>query len=162
MLKLLPARKVGAYMSENIDIIIIGAGMVGSSAAIALAQKGFQVVLIEQASAPTFNSNEAYDLRVSALSSHTQHFLSRLGVWALIESHRLCPYREMHVWDENSNGKLHFNSADLAQAQLGHIVENKLTQYALFKQLENNPHIHSFWNCSIEQLEQNETSRFAW
>lgn len=141
-------------MTAKFDIIIVGAGMVGSSAAIALAQKGFQVALIERSGIPTFDVSEPHDLRVSAISSESQRLLSHIGVWPLIESQRLCPYQHMHVWDENSDGELDFNCADQAETQLGYIIENKLTQFALYQQLNNNPNIRSYWDISIEQLKQ--------
>ena len=67
--------------STDFDVIVAGAGMVGACTALALAGKGFRVAIIE-AAVPRDNinsSDEAYDLRVSAISPRSRGILQRLG-----------------------------------------------------------------------------------
>jgi 2-octaprenylphenol hydroxylase len=117
------------------DIAIIGAGMVGTTLAVALHRAGFDVALVEASPPPPFNPASDYDLRVSALSMASQRLLQRLGIWPAIAGGRLSPYREMHVWDSTGHGILHFDAAELGLPELGHIVENNLIQHAAWQAL---------------------------
>ncbi len=139
-------------MSDAYDIVIIGAGMVGASAALALAQQGHKIAVIEYGQEQNFDSAQDYDLRVSAISPSSEKLLASLGIWPLIQSQRACAYYKMTVWDENSHGKLHFNAANQAHSHLGHIIENKLLTYALHQQLKHNEKITTFWQNSVKNI----------
>lgn len=143
-----------ANMTDEFDIIIVGAGMVGASAACALAQQGHRIAIVEYGQEHTFDSSQNYDLRVSAISPSSEKFLAGLGIWPLMQSQRFCAYHKMTVWDESSNGELHFNAASQAHSHLGHIIENKLLTYALHQQLKHNQLITTFWQNSVKSIEQ--------
>ncbi|MBL7005079.1 MAG: UbiH/UbiF/VisC/COQ6 family ubiquinone biosynthesis hydroxylase [Gammaproteobacteria bacterium] len=145
-------------MSESYDIVIIGAGMVGASAALALAQNGLKIALVEYQKPTEFNLNDEIELRVSAISASSEQLLSQLGAWSIIQNQRLSPYHKMTVWDENSNGVLAFDSANQAQSHLGHIIENKLIMYALQQQIKNNKNINCYWENGISQLKEEPNS----
>ena len=107
--------------------------MVGAALALALAQHGFSVVVLE-ARAPLLTwDEEGHDLRVSALTRASQQLLDNLGVWHAIVTDRATPYRHMHVWDRAGLGEIHFDAADLAEPDLGHIVENRVIVRALWE-----------------------------
>ncbi|MCW9023278.1 MAG: UbiH/UbiF/VisC/COQ6 family ubiquinone biosynthesis hydroxylase, partial [Gammaproteobacteria bacterium] len=82
-------------------------------------------------------SDEGYDIRVSALTRATQNWLTQLGAWSYIEAMRLTPYRDMHVWDASGNGVIHFDSADIGEPDLGHIIENRVIVKGLHQRLEH-------------------------
>jgi len=48
---------------------------------------------------------------------------------------RVSAYREMHVWDAEGFGEIHFDSAEIGEPDLGHIVENRVIQKALWERL---------------------------
>lgn len=154
LLKLPLRHKEANYMTDSFDIIIVGAGMVGASAALALAQQGHTIAIIEYAQDASFDNSQAYDLRVSAISPSSEKLLAKLGIWPLIQAQRACPYHKMTVWDENSKGELHFDAANQAHSHLGHIIENKLLSYALHQQLKHNDLIHTFWHNSVTDIIQ--------
>jgi len=109
--------------------------MVGAALACALAQRAFSVVLLE-ARAPELSWDEGgYDLRVSAITRASQRLLQNLGVWQAMVDDRVTPYEHMHVWDRAGFGEIHFDAADLAEPDLGHIVENRVTVRALWQAL---------------------------
>ena len=139
-------------MAESFDIVIVGAGMVGASAALALAQQGHKIALIEYGQEQMFDNTQEYDLRVSAISPSSEKLLASLGIWSFIQSQRACPYHKMTVWDENSHGELHFDAANQAQSHLGHIIENKLLTNALHQQLKHNDLIQLFWQNSVTKI----------
>lgn len=130
-------------MNQAFDIAIVGAGMVGSSLATGLGRDGFSVVLIDQATPPAFDPAGAPDIRVSALSAGSERYLRDLGAWPRILAMRTTPYRRLGVWDETPHplnnlfptpfAKVMFDARDLGASHLGHIVENTITQQALWQ-----------------------------
>jgi len=107
--------------------------MVGAALALALAQRDFSVVVLE-ARAPQMEWDDAgYDLRVSAITRASQQLLDNLGVWPTLAADRVTPYEHMHVWDRAGLGEIHFDAADLAEPDLGHIIENRVIVRALWQ-----------------------------
>src|SRR6185437_15065454 len=75
-----------APVSDRVDVMIAGGGMVGLSLALALAQGGVSVAVADPVPQSTI-LDEKFDGRVSALSYSTIRMLRTLGVWHQIESH---------------------------------------------------------------------------
>ena len=117
------------------DIAVVGGGMVGAAAALALVQAGFSVLLLEAGPAPQPPAAEL-DLRVVALAPSSARLLAELGVWAKLDAARLCAYRAMHVRDADSGAELDFDSSLLDAQCLGWIAENRLLQWALWQALD--------------------------
>jgi len=126
-------------MELRADLLIVGAGMVGSALALALQGSGLQVLLLDGSplSVKPFDSQAAFEPRVSALSAASQRILDRLGVWGGIVARRTSPYTDMHVWDGSGTGQIHFSAASLHAEVLGHIVENRVVQDALLDRLHD-------------------------
>lgn len=121
------------------DIIIVGAGMVGSSMALALKDSGLDVILLDGGplGVPPFNPQSAFEPRVSALSSASQNVLHNLNAWQGVLARRASPYCDMQVWDGSGTGNIHFSAASSHASVLGHIVENRVVQDALLDQLQH-------------------------
>ncbi|MDT8405576.1 UbiH/UbiF/VisC/COQ6 family ubiquinone biosynthesis hydroxylase [Sulfuriflexus sp.] len=120
---------------RDYDILIVGAGMVGAALACALGQARLRVALIE---AQPFEHDwppESFDQRVSAIMRASQNIFTALGAWEDMCAQRVSPYRDMHVWDASGNGVIHFDSADIGEPVLGHIIENRVIQSALLKRV---------------------------
>ncbi len=135
------------------DLIIVGAGMVGSALALALQDQGLEILLIDGGplSVKPFDLQAAFEPRVSALSVASQRILDRLGVWDGIAARRACPYGEMQVWDGSGTGQIHFSAASVHAESLGHIVENRVVQDALLERLHDSP-IGLLPGARLEQL----------
>jgi 2-octaprenylphenol hydroxylase len=110
--------------------------MVGAALALACSGKGLSIAVIEAREPQRDWPRGEVDLRVCALSRASQRVLERLGAWDRIRSLGASPYREMHVWDAVGKGSIHFDSAELGEPDLGHIVENRVVQLALWERLE--------------------------
>jgi len=117
------------------DVIIVGGGMVGSALGCALGDLGFRVAVAEAREPPAEWSADAVDARTSALTRASENILRNLGVWDRMVAMRVSAYREMHVWDEAGFGEIHFDSAEIGEPDLGHIVENGVIQKALWDRL---------------------------
>jgi len=123
------------------DVAIVGAGMVGAALALSLARAGFDVVVVEPRPPAPWRDEDDVDLRVVALAPSSVELFGNLDVWTSIAAARACPYRHMQVWDALAPGQLRFDAADQGIAALGHIVENRLIQHALWRAMEADPHI---------------------
>ena len=112
-------------MTQHYDAVVVGAGAVGCSFALGLAQQGREVLLLEAANAtPAFDRASPYDLRVFAISQASEQWFRYLGVWQSIVDKRVCAYTDMQVWDAGGEGDIHFDCQDIDRSHLGHIVEN--------------------------------------
>ena len=123
------------------DILIVGGGMVGAAVACACLGRGLNIGVVEAREPRRDWPAGEVDLRVSALSRASQRILQRLGAWERMTELGVGVYREMHVWDAVGKGAIHFDSADLGEPDLGHIVENRVTQLALWERLEQAPDV---------------------
>ena len=130
-------------MSDKFDCIIVGAGMVGATAALVLADLGLTVALIDKNKPKSFSDEQSFDLRVSAISLSSEKLLEQINVWPQITKWRACPYKRLGVW-EHSDAYTEFNAQEIEQTHLGHIVENRLLQLSAWQQIENNSGITLF------------------
>lgn len=119
-----------------LDVAIVGGGMAGAAAALALARAGFSVALLEAHEPAPWNTAAEVDLRVVGLAPSSIALLDDLDVWAAIRTSRAGPYRRMHVWDAESGAAIDFDAASEGRELLGCIVENSLVQWTLWQALE--------------------------
>ncbi len=140
-------------METRADLLIVGAGMVGSALALALKDSGLDILLLDGGplDVPAYDPQAAFEPRVSALSSASQRILERLGAWQGIAARRISPYSDMHVWDGSGTGHVHFSAASVHAEVLGHIVENRVVQDALTERLHSSS-IQLLANARLEQM----------
>lgn len=135
------------------DILIVGGGMVGAALACACLGKGWRIALVETREPRRTWPPGEIDLRVSALNRASQRILKRLGVWSRLLELGVSPYREMRVWDAITGGGIHFDSAELGEPDLGHIVENRATQLALWERLEETEEVTLLCPAEMDGVE---------
>lgn len=109
----------------QIDVAVVGGGVVGAACALVLAQEGLQVALVEGRVPARWNADEP-DLRVYAFAPDNAALLDGAGVWNAVREARAQPYRRMRVWDAAGGGELAFDADALGRVQLGWIIENAL------------------------------------
>ena len=93
-----------------------------------------------------------FGLRVSAVTRATQHVLESVGAWELLPRERVQPFRQMVVWDRPGAGEVRFDSAEIAEPALGHIVENAAMQRALDLRLGRLEGVEIFRPAQLEML----------
>ena len=140
---------------DSFDCVVVGGGMVGAASALSLAHLGLKVAVIEKTAPLAFSNEQAFDLRVSAISLASQHLLTQLNAWHQISKGRLCPYRRLGVW-ENELAYTEFNADDISQELLGHIIENRLIQLSLWQQMSEHSNVELFCPDSINNIEQDD------
>ena len=96
-------------MEADVDVLIVGGGLVGASLAIALDGAGLRVALVE-AAAPKVELQPSYDERNLALARATVNALSALGVWQTCAA-RATPIRKIHVSRQGEFGAVRLDAA---------------------------------------------------
>jgi 3-demethoxyubiquinol 3-hydroxylase len=140
--------------------VIVGAGIVGSTCALSMAQRGLKVALIESHQ-PSPWKVDARDLRVYAFAPDSAALLDQLGVWPNVLKMRAEPYRAMHVWDAAGGGSLEFSASEYGRVALGHIVEHSALVTALWNACGSQQHLHVFSPDKLSSIEQSETTVHA-
>ena len=124
---------------QTFDVAVIGGGLVGKTAALALTQGGKRVALLAQPCA-ALPAGAAFDARVYALSASSQALLERLRVWQALEPSRLAPVYDMRVFGDAA-AELHFSAFQASVPQLAWIAESSLIESALDAALRFQPNL---------------------
>ncbi|MEM5298495.1 UbiH/UbiF family hydroxylase [Burkholderia sp. JPY481] len=124
---------------QTFDAAVIGGGLVGKTAALALTQAGLRVALLAQPCA-ALPAGAAFDSRVYALSSSSQALLERLRVWQALDHSRLGPVYDMRVYGD-AHAELHFSAFQASVPQLAWIVESSVIERALDAALRFQPNL---------------------
>ncbi|UNM96201.1 UbiH/UbiF/VisC/COQ6 family ubiquinone biosynthesis hydroxylase [Ignatzschineria rhizosphaerae] len=142
-------------MSNRFDVIINGAGLVGSSIAIGLAKAGFKVLVIEFHPLEKLYPQDDYGLRVSAFTPSSKKWLEYVDAWdGLQHTGRITPFLHMHVWDEGGMGELTFDAAGTGSDALGWIMDNEATQGVLIDRALKLDNITILDNTKLESFEK--------
>jgi 2-octaprenylphenol hydroxylase len=129
-------------------LCVIGAGVVGLSAALSLAKEGYAINLID--GKPIKKKPMSDPARVYALNATSHSLLTDLNAWP---KQKAAPYLTMDVWDGSSKADIQFDCRDLGQPALGHIVAEADLKQALVKQLATYPTIFLHENVKVESIE---------
>jgi len=122
----------------NVDVVIIGGGMVGLVLALALVRDDFKVAVIENRK-PPLTWDEQPNARVCALNLASLNILKKLDIWSHIDTNSKSSLQRLVVWDSVGGGEINFDSAQMAVRELGFIVENRALVSAAWQLLEKNP-----------------------
>ncbi|MBA3535278.1 MAG: UbiH/UbiF/VisC/COQ6 family ubiquinone biosynthesis hydroxylase [Tatlockia sp.] len=141
-------------MSQQFDVAVIGGGIVGLAAALAMVLRGFSVALIDAGSMHVKVTKS--DARVYAINQASQDLLQQLGVWQHIDSSRLSPYQYMYVWDAASGAHIEFDARTIAAGLLGTIIEESILKQALLHVLSLQTGLTLFANSKVKQVESTE------
>lgn len=137
-------------MNQPFDVLIIGGGIVGLTAALAMATRNYKVALIDAGTMHV--DTRCTDSRVYAINAASEALLQQLNIWQLLDTNRLSPYRQMHVWDAVNGAHIDFDCRQIATNHLGTIVEESLLKQALLQQIAKTNHISLFPNCSVDAV----------
>ena len=97
------------------DLIIVGAGPVGMTLALALKDAGLDILLVDARA----RGAARHDPRVLALSHGSRLTLERLGVWAQL---RATPIETIHISQQGRLGRSLLSAADYGLPAMGYVV----------------------------------------
>ncbi|MBK0326260.1 FAD-dependent monooxygenase [Rhodobacteraceae bacterium F11138] len=129
-------------MTPETDIIIVGGGLNGPTLALALAQTGQRVTVIDALPAAT-RRDAAFDGRGYALALTSQRLLAAIGIWPRIADSAQ-PMLEITVTDGHAGlGPsplfLHFDHAEIEEGPMGYMVEDRHLRPALLDAMRDEP-----------------------
>jgi ubiquinone biosynthesis UbiH/UbiF/VisC/COQ6 family hydroxylase len=124
---------------QTFHVVVVGGGLVGKTAALALTQSGLRTALLASPAA-ALPSDAVFDSRIYALSSSSQALLEKLRVWQAIDRTRLGPVLDMRVFGD-THGELHFSAFQASVPQLAWIAESTLIEQSLDAALRFQPNL---------------------
>jgi len=133
----------------DFEVVIAGAGMVGSTLAAALGQAGIRVGLIE---GRDLSQGVGPDGRASALALGTARILQRIGVWPLMEAWGVSPIHRIQVSDGEGPWVAQLRREMLQAPALGYVVENQITQKALLQRIRECPSVTLFSPAQVQSF----------
>jgi 2-octaprenylphenol hydroxylase len=120
-------------MKKTYDIVIVGAGIVGATAALALAKKTtLQIALLDTKTISPIWHKSQHDLRVSAISLASQRIFKNLQIWDSIATKRISSYQRMFVWDSESGSEIDFDGV-MQHATMGYIIEESVIRTSIYE-----------------------------
>ncbi|MFV2054212.1 FAD-dependent monooxygenase [Aliiroseovarius sp. YM-037] len=131
-------------MSTDSDILIVGGGLNGPALALALADGGFTVTVID-AQPKGARANAGFDGRGYALALASQRLLSAIGVWDQVADTSQ-PILEIKITDGRAGEApapwmLHFDHAEIEEGPMGHMLEDRHLYRAFLKAMKDHPGI---------------------
>ncbi len=112
----------------NSDLIIVGGGLNGPALALATAQAGFSVTIIDSLPLDT-RKRPGFDGRSYAMAHASMRLLRSIGVWSDIHD-KAQPMLEIKVTDGRagegpSPWMMHFDHAEIEEGPMGYMVEDR-------------------------------------
>ena len=145
---------------QNVDVAIVGGGMVGLAVACGLQGSGLRVAVLEQNPPQPLPESAPPALRVSAINAASEKLLTRLGVWSSIVANRASSYHGMEVWDKDSFGRIAFDDRSMGYSHLGHIIENDVIHQALWQKAQHCQDVTLMAPAGVQQVAWGENEAF--
>ena len=134
---------------ERYQVVVVGAGLVGAAAALALGRRGLRVALVERQ--PPQVPTDTWDTRIYAISPAPQRFLERIGVWQRMDAGRIQPVYRMDVAGDAS-GAIRLDAYESGVSHLASILESGRLQHALWQAIEADGNVAVHCPASIESI----------
>ncbi len=121
----------------DVDVAIIGGGLVGASLAAALAGSGVRMLLVE--SAPFGGGGQpSFDERTTALGNTSRRIFESLGCWDRMAG-EAAPIRVIHVSEAGRLGFARLDAAEQGIDAFGYVIANRTIGAALWEKLTAAP-----------------------
>ncbi|NCX93551.1 MAG: hypothetical protein EBX40_02620 [Gammaproteobacteria bacterium] len=121
--------------NRTFDVVIVGGGLLGLTAALAFSKLPLKVGLISAQSLDKL-SIDHLDLRVSAIHQGSEAFLKKLNIFQQLPADRMGVFERIFVWEEMGKEHIDFSAHENRQEVLGHIIENNVMQFELYRALK--------------------------
>ena len=149
------------HMTQVSDIVIVGGGLNGPALALALAQTGHTVTVVD-ALAEKVRNNAAFDGRAYALALASQRLLAAIGVWDRVAGNAQ-PMLEIKVTDGHAGEGpspffMHFDHAEIEEGPMGFMVEDRYLRRAFLEAMAGSKAITQISGRTVVAQEVGPTS----
>jgi len=103
------------------EVAVVGGGLVGAAAALALARDGWDPCWV--APPEPERPDEVWDARLYALSPASRRWLEAIGAWEGVDPARTCDVLAMRVSGDDGQSQIVFDATDAREPRLATIVE---------------------------------------
>ena len=129
-------------MEHDCDIAIVGGGLNGPALALAAAQVGLRVIVLDATSHKP-RKNAKFDGRAYALALASKRLMAAVGVWENVAQDAE-PMLNIRVSDGRAGVGaspffMDFDHAELEEGPMGYMVEDRHLRYALQAAMQNSP-----------------------
>ena len=142
-------------MESQNNAVIVGGGLVGPLAALAMADAGLSVTVVD--AAPASKRKAPFDGRAYAFSYASIRMLEALGLWSDLED-EAGPILDIKVTQGRPGAGampafLHFDHSELDEGPFGHMVEDRLLRAVLLKALAEHPSVTPLQGARVTSWE---------
>ncbi len=125
----------------DFDLIVIGAGLVGASFALALQTAGLRIAVVDSSVPSMSVERDDWDSRIYAISPGSEEFLQQCGAWQMLDTARLSAVEDMQVIGDDETSVLNFGAYAAGMRELAIIAESRELQSALWQALIKAHHV---------------------
>ena len=136
----------------DLDVIVVGAGLVGAGFARALDGAGLRIALVDTHVPRSTSDPAGWDSRIYAISPGSVTFLQECGAWDQLDAARLCPVEDMQVFGDDEISELDFGAYASGLRELAVIAENRELQRALWQALNRAQHVEIIAPAACREL----------
>lgn len=129
--------------SVEVDLVIVGGGLVGASLALALAPLQLRIAVVEAVEPAAAGQHPSFDERTTALANGSVRVFQMLGVWPDIQR-EATPIRRIHVSEQGRFGTATIDASEQGLESLGSVVPNRVMGEALWARLAQQPQVRVF------------------
>ncbi|WP_085805060.1 FAD-dependent monooxygenase [Roseovarius albus] len=141
-------------MTHENDILIVGGGLNGPALALALAQAGHGVTVID-AQTSEIRKDAAFDGRGYALALASVRLLRAIEIWDRVAENAQ-PMLEIKVSDGRAGEGpspffMHFDHAEIEEGPMGHMLEDRFLRRAFLEAMDAEPRIRQITGKVVAQ-----------
>ena len=141
----------------EVDVAVVGGGLVGASAALGVAATGRSVLLIDRKH-PTIDKGKlGIDIRNVAISPASQSLLAMLGVWGELA---VTAYRRMRVWEDRGTAEIGFSADEVQRQELGWITEVSPATVLLWSRLRAHRNVECLVGQTLDGIDMRDDAAF--
>jgi 2-octaprenyl-6-methoxyphenol hydroxylase len=149
-------------LQKQESVAIVGGGLIGLCAALALQQTGRTVSVIE--SSPLLQSEKdptGLNARSIALSYASVQILKALNIWSEVK-HLASPIRTIHISSKGHWGVSRLKASDYELDALGYVIESQLLGSCLLEKINQSESITIFTRSTFESIKVEESLQLSY
>ena len=138
--------------TEHHELVVVGGGLVGLTLAIAVAEAGLDVAVIDRDD-PDVTVTPGFDGRAYAIAYGSRQALAAIGLWEKLAA-ETSPILEIRVADDSAPLFLHYDHHEVGEQPLGWMVEDRILRRALLARAAELPRLRHLAPLAVADVER--------